>query len=220
MVSSNLRTWFDRFTKAIKRFGYSLCQSDHTLFVKHSTKGRIVIITVYVDDIILTGDHVEKIGKLKSFLSHEFEIKDLGNLKYFLMMEIVRSKMGIVVSQHKYILDLLKETRMLGCKPTNTPMDYTTKLGMVKGSAPVDKGRYQRLVEKLVYLSHTRLDITFSVNIISQFMNNPVKEHMKMVYHILRYLKITPRKGVYFKRTQKRNIEIFSNANWVSSIID
>ena len=67
MVSSNLRTWFDCFTKAIKRFGYSLCQSDHTLFVKHSTKGRIVIITVYVDDIILTGDHVEKNRQAQEF---------------------------------------------------------------------------------------------------------------------------------------------------------
>ena len=66
--------------------------------------------------------------------------------------------MGIAVSQHKYALDLLKETRMLGCKPTNTPMNYTTKLG----SALVDKGRYQRLVGKLISLTHTRPDIGFS----------------------------------------------------------
>ena len=70
--------------------------------------------------------------------------------------------MGIAVSQHKYVLDLLKETRMLGCKPTNTPMNYTTKLGTVKGSALVDKGRYQRLVGKLISLTHTRPDIGFS----------------------------------------------------------
>ena len=80
-----------------------------------------------MDDIILTGDHVETC-KLKCFLTHEFEIKDLGNLKYFLGMEIARSKMGIAISQHKYVLDLLKQTMMLGCKPIDTPMDYTTKL--------------------------------------------------------------------------------------------
>ena len=83
------RAWFDRFTKAVKRFGYSQCQSDHTLFVKLNVEGRISIIIVYVDDIILTEDHVEEICKLKSFLAHEFEIKDLGNLKYFPKMEIV-----------------------------------------------------------------------------------------------------------------------------------
>ena len=82
--------------------------------------------------------------------------KDLRNVKYFLGMEIARSNMGITVSQRKYVLDLLKDTRMLGCKSIDTPMDYTIKLGTIKGSALVDKGRYQRLVGKLIYLSHTR----------------------------------------------------------------
>ena len=149
----------------------------------------------------MIGDHVEEIGKLKSFLTHEFEIKDLGNLKYFLGMEIARSKIGVVVFQRKYVLDLLKETGMLGCKPANIPMDYTTKIGTIEGSAPIDRGRFQRLVGKLIYLSHTRLKIAFSISVVSQFMNNPIKEHMKVVYHILRYLKMTPGKGLYLKRT-------------------
>ena len=96
----------------------------HTLFVKHIVERRITIIIVYVDDIILTRDIEEEIGKFKSFLGHEFEIKDLGNFKYFLRMEIARSKMGIVVSPHKYVLNLLKETSMLGCKPADIPIDY------------------------------------------------------------------------------------------------
>ena len=166
-----------------------------------------------MDDIILTGDHVEETGNLKCFLTHEFEIKDLGNLKYFLGMEIARSKMGIAISQHKYVLDLLKQTMMLGCKPIDTPMDYTTKLGTIKGSALMDKGRYQRHVGQLIYLSHTRPDILFLVRIVSQFMNNPNEEHMKVAYRILRCLKMTPRKGLYFKRTQKRNMEIFSDVD-------
>ena len=183
-------------------------------------KGRTAIIIVYMEYIILIGDYVEEIGKLKSFLLYEFEIKDLGNLKYFLGMKIARSKMRIIVSKRKYVLDLLKKTGMLVCKLADTPMNYTTKLGIVKRSALVDKGRYQRLVEKLIYLSYTRLDITFLVNIVSQFMNNPTEEHMKAAYRILSYLKMNPRKGLYFKRTQKRNIEFFSNADWVGSIID
>ena len=148
------RAWFDCFTKAIKRFGYSQCQSNHTLFVKHTTEGRTVIIIIYVDDIILIGDHEEEIGKLNSFLAHEFEIKDLGNLKKFLRMEIPRSKMGIAVSQHKHILVLLKETRMLDCKPTDTSMDYITKLGTVKGITLANKGRYQRHGEIHLSLSN------------------------------------------------------------------
>ena len=93
------RAWFDRFTKAVKRYGYSQCQSGHTMFVKHSLEGKMATIIVYVDDIILTGDHEEELCKLKNFLAKENELKDLGNLKYFLGIEIARSKKGIVVSQ-------------------------------------------------------------------------------------------------------------------------
>ncbi|RVW43051.1 Retrovirus-related Pol polyprotein from transposon RE1 [Vitis vinifera] len=159
------RAWFERFTKVVKGYGFVQCQSDHTLFVKHFPEGKLAIIIVYVDDRILTGDHEEKIDLLKKLLTKEFEIKDLGNLKYFLGMEIARSKKGIAVSQRKYVLDLLNETGMLGCKPAETPMDTTVKLEESDGSAPVDKGRYQRLVGKLIYLSHTRPDIGFSVSV-------------------------------------------------------
>ncbi|RVW73200.1 Retrovirus-related Pol polyprotein from transposon RE1 [Vitis vinifera] len=148
----------------------------------------------------------------------EFEIKDLGNLKYFLGMEIARSKKGIAVSQRKYVMDLLNETGMLGCKPAKTPMDTTVKLEESDGSAPVDKGRYQRLVGKLIYLSHTRPDIGFSVSVVSQFMNNPTEKHMTVVIRILRYLKMTPGKGLFFQRTTKKEIEIFSDADWAGSL--
>ncbi|RVW37975.1 Retrovirus-related Pol polyprotein from transposon TNT 1-94 [Vitis vinifera] len=131
------RAWFERFTKVVKGYGFVQCQSDHTLFVKHFPEGKL-----------------------------EFEIKDLGNLKYFLGMEIARSK---------------KET----------PMDTTVKLEESDGSAPVDKGRYQRLVGKLIYLSHTRPDIGFSVSV-----------------------------GLFFQRTTKKEIEIFSDADWAGSVTD
>ncbi|RVW52456.1 Retrovirus-related Pol polyprotein from transposon RE1 [Vitis vinifera] len=192
------RAWFERFTKVVKGYGFVQCQSNHTLFVKHFPEGKLAIIIVYVDDIILTGDHEEKIDLLKKLLTKEFEIKDLGNLKYFLGMEIARSKKGIAVSQRKYVLDLLNETGMLGCKPAETPMDTTVKLEESDGSAPVDKGRYQRLVGKLIYLSHTRPDIGFFVSVVSQFMNNPTEKHMTAVIRILRYLKMTPGKGLLF----------------------
>ncbi|RVW35073.1 Retrovirus-related Pol polyprotein from transposon TNT 1-94 [Vitis vinifera] len=214
------RAWFERFTKVVKGYRFVQCQSDHTLFVKHFPEGKLAIIIVYVDDIILTGDHEEKIDLLKKLLTKEFEIKDLGNLKYFLGMEIARSKKGIAVSQRKYVLDLLNETGMLGCKPTETPMDTTVKLEESDGSAPVDKGRYQRLVGKLIYLSHTRPDIGFSVSVVSQFMNNPTEKHMTTVIRILRYLKMTPGKGLFFQRTTKKEIEIFSDPDWAGSVTD
>lgn len=86
------RTWFDRFTKAMKHVSYEQCQSDHTLFVKHCTSGKKTVLIIYVDDIILTEDHIEEIQKLKAFLATKFEIKDLEILRYFLEMEFARSK--------------------------------------------------------------------------------------------------------------------------------
>ncbi|RVX10878.1 Retrovirus-related Pol polyprotein from transposon TNT 1-94 [Vitis vinifera] len=177
------------------QLGYKQGQADHTLFVKKSHAGKMAILIVYVNDIILSGNDMEELQNLKKYLLEEFEVKDLGNLKYFLGMEVARSRKGIVVSQRKYILDLLKETFMLGCKPIDTPMDSQKKLGIEKESTPVDRGRYQRLVGRLIYLSHTRPDIGFAVSAVSQFMHIPTEEHMEAVYRILRYLKMIPRKG-------------------------
>ena len=98
--------------------------------------------------------------------------------------------MGITVAKRKYVLDLLKETRMLSCKLTNMLMDYTTKLGIVEGSALIDKGKYQRLIGKLIYLSHTKPNIVFSISVVRRLMNSATEEHMKIMYHILRYLKM------------------------------
>ena len=96
-----------------------------------------------MDDIILTKNDYVKMVELKKRLVVEFKVKDLRSLKYFLGMEVARNKSGILVSQRKYILDLLKETGMLGCKPINTPMDPLKKIGESKKITPIDTGRYQ-----------------------------------------------------------------------------
>ncbi|KAH9722152.1 retrovirus-related pol polyprotein from transposon RE1 [Citrus sinensis] len=125
------RAWFEKFTTAVNRQGYRQSQADHTMFTRVSAKGKITVLIVYVDDIILTRDDLVEMDRLKQSLATDFEIKDLGALKYFLGMEVARSKKGIVVSQRKYILDLLKETGISGCKPIDTPMKYNLKLGSV-----------------------------------------------------------------------------------------
>ena len=94
---------------------------------------------------------------------------------------MARSKRGIVVSQRKYILDMLVETGMSWCKPSDTPIEMGTKLGDVKDGVPVDTWRYQRLVGKLIYLSHTRPGIAFAVSMVSQFMHSPCEEHLEAV---------------------------------------
>ncbi|KAL0553695.1 hypothetical protein IC582_007597 [Cucumis melo] len=185
-LKQSLRAWFDRFTTFVKSQGYSQGHSDHTLFTKASKTGKIAILIVYVDDIVLTGDDQTKISQLKQRMGDEFEIKDLENLKYFLGMEVARSKEGISVSQRKYTLDLLTETGMLGCRPADTPIEFNCKLGNSDDQVPVDKEQYQRLVGKLIYLSHTLSDISFAVSVVSQFMQAPYEKHMEAVNRILR----------------------------------
>lgn len=109
---------------------------------------------------------------------------------------------------------------MLGSEPTNTPMASSCKVGMTEESSLVDEGRYQRVVEKLIYLSHTKPNIGFSISVVSQFMNNLIEEHLEAVYQNLRYLKMILGKGLYFRKGTNKGIEIFSNANWAGSIID
>ena len=116
-------------------------------------------------------------------------------------MEIARSKKGI--------------SGMLGCKPSDTPIDPYNKPRKEDKGSPTDRGRYQRLVGKLIYLSHTRPDIAFAVSMVSQYMQSPYEIHMEVVYQILRYLKMTPGKGLYFKKNHSRLIEAFTNVGSV-----
>ncbi|XP_034224126.1 uncharacterized mitochondrial protein AtMg00810-like [Prunus dulcis] len=142
----------------MKNFGYKQSNSDHILFVKRDGR-RLTALIVYVDDIVVTGNDTKEQLKLQTYLSQEFEMKDLGDLKYFLRIEVVRSKIGIFMSQRKYVMDLLTETGMLGCKPADTLIEINHKLCEDIDQEPTNKEQYQRLVGRLIYLTHTRPDI-------------------------------------------------------------
>ena len=157
---------------------------------------------------------------MKSSLAKEFEIKDLGPVKYFLGMKVAHSQKGLVVNQRKYFFDLLKETGMSGCRPVDTSIDSNVKLGDREKDEVVDTLRYQRLVGKLIYLSHTRPDIAFTVSRVSQFMHSPRKVYLDAAYKILRYLKSSLGKGLFFQKYSQRNIEAFTDADWVGSSTD
>ena len=117
--------------------------------------------------MIITGNNEEESRNLKEKLIKEFEMKDLGNLKYFLGIEVFRSKRGIFINQKKYILDLLAEVGMIDCKPAETPIVTNHRLQKPPGEDSTDKEKYQKLVGKLIYLSHTRPDISYAVGVVS-----------------------------------------------------
>ena len=115
------QVWFGRFSLAMKKYGFKQSNSDHTLFIKHKV-GKVTMLLVYVDDMIITGNDDEEITKLQKELATEFEMKNLGGLKYFLGIEVSRSKQGIFLSQRKYVLDILTKVGMLECKLVDTPI--------------------------------------------------------------------------------------------------
>ncbi|RVW68794.1 Retrovirus-related Pol polyprotein from transposon RE1 [Vitis vinifera] len=219
-LKQSLRAWFGRFTKSMRAFGYRQSNSDHTLFLKKQ-HGKITTLIVYVDDMVVTGNDPEERKALQNYLSREFEMKDLGPLKYFLGIEVSRSSEGIFLSQRKYAFDLLQETGMLGCQPVNTPIEEGLKLCVEPNQVSTDKGRYQRLVGRLMYLAHTRPDLAYALSVVSQYMHNPGEQHMNAIMHILRYLKNAPGKGILFaKNVNHQSIEVYTDADWAGAVDD
>nr|XP_027118139.1 uncharacterized protein LOC113735320 [Coffea arabica] len=192
-------------------------KSDHSVFYKQSEAG-IILLVVYMDDIVITGNDAAGISSLKTFLHSQFQTKDLGLLKYFLGIEVAKSRMGIFLFQRKYVLDLQSETGKLGAKPASTPM--IPNLQLTKGELLEDLGRYRRLVGKLNYLTVTRPDIAYSVSVVSQYMSNPTVNHWVVVEQILCYLKGAPGRGILYKNHSHTRIECFSDADWAGSKAD
>ena len=171
--------WFGKFSQVIKKFDMQKSKFDHPVFYRNFEVG-IILLVVYVDDIVITGIDMTGISLLKSFLHSQFHSKDLGMLKYFLGVEVMRSKHGIFLSQRKYVLDLLSETGKLGPKPCSSPMAQSLHLTR-EGKLFRDPERYRRLISKLNYLTVTHLDIAHSVSVVSQYMSSPTVNHWAVV---------------------------------------
>ena len=150
-------------------------KSDHLVFYMNSSSS-IILLVVYVDDIVITGSDSKGISSLKSLLQSQFHTKDLGMLRYFLGIKVMRSKYRIFLFQRKYVLDLLSETGKLGVKPCSFPMVPSVHLTR-EGKPFEDPKRYRRLVGKLNYLTVTRPNISHSVSVVSQYMSSPIVDH-------------------------------------------
>jgi hypothetical protein len=212
------RAWFGRFRKEICSLGYQQSNADHTLFFKHHHY-KITILIVYVDDIVITGDDAEEISYLKKMMAKIFEVKDLGYLHYFLGIEVAYGAQGIYLSQRKYVLDLLNETGMLGCKQAATPIERNHRT-LADSGDPVDKYQYQRLVGRLIYLSHTRPDIAYAVSVVSRYMHDPRSGHLEVVNRILRYLKGCLGKGILFSNHGHLKVHGYTDADWAGCLDD
>ena len=208
------RQWHSKLTSALLANGFTQSQADHSMFIKQTDRGFITLL-VYVDDVLLASDNMEMINSTKEYLHDSFKIKDLGPTKYFLGLELARSSSGIILSQRKYTLDLLKEAGFLHSKPLSTPMAPNTRL-TIDGEPFTDIHAYRCLIRKLLYLTTTRPDISFVVQQLSQFLDKPTTEHMKATHRILRYLKNSLSQGIFFRSNSSPQLRAFSDSDWAT----
>ena len=143
--------------------GYTASPYDSALFLRHTDKG-IILLLLYVDDMIITGDDLSGIQELKDFLSQQFKMKNLGHLSYFLGLEITHSADGLYITQAKYASDFLSRARLTDSKTVDTPVELNAHL-TPSGRKPLSNpSLYKRLVGSLVYLTVTRPDISYAVH--------------------------------------------------------
>ncbi|XP_019455108.1 PREDICTED: uncharacterized protein LOC109356230 [Lupinus angustifolius] len=158
---------------------------------------------------------MNEINNIKSILNAKFSINDLGPLKYFLGIEIARSRKGILLYQRKYALDILQETGMITSKSCSTPMEYGKRLISLESGTPLtNPSIYRRLMSKLLYLAHTIPDISFSVGHLSQFLSKPTDKHFEGANRILRYIKGSISVGVFFPTYCDFKIKGYTDSDW------
>ncbi|XP_061943828.1 uncharacterized protein LOC133668098 [Populus nigra] len=171
------RQWNAKLTSCLLDFGFSQSKADYSLFTM-STSTSFTALLVYVDDIILASSSMDNITIVKDCLHDRFKIKDLGALRFFLGIEVARSPTGIHICQQKYALDILADSGILGCKPVKISMEQNSRLCKDEGDYLDDPSIYRRLIGRLLYLTITRPDISYPIQILSQFMDKPSKTHL------------------------------------------
>ena len=212
------RAWNKRIDKFFEGIGFMKCISEHGVYVKN-TEGSKIIICLYVDDLLITGSNEECIESCKAELMKEFEMNDLGKLSYFLGIEFTQTKYGVIMHQTKYTRDLLKKFSMEQSNSAITPAETGMKLEHNPDEEGVDLAVYRSIVGSLTYLCNTRPDLSFSVGVVSRYMQDPKVSHLLAVKRIMRYLHETEQFGVLLSKGNEELVG-YSDADWCGDITD
>lgn len=184
------RAWYNRFDTFLLSQGLHKSSADQNLY-SHIANDKVTLLLLYVDDVYITGNNPGHITLLHTAVTREFDISDLGQLSFSLRIEFLFQPSGILFTQRQYIQDMLLEFGLAECRRVATPMLDKHKLEPEMDSPPSDPVLYQRMVGKLIFLTHTRPDISFAIGILSRFMTKPLKIHAQAVKHLYWYLRGT-----------------------------
>lgn len=214
------RAWFSRIEAHFLKEGFQRCPSEQTLFVKLCKEGKILIVSVYVDDLIFTGDGESMMHEFKSSMMREFDMTDLGKMRFFLGIEVLQNSDGIYICQKKYALDVLKRFGMEESNSVKSPIVPGFKISRDEDGTKVDATFYKQVVGSLMYLTTTRPDLMFTVSLISRFMAQPTKLHMQAVKRALRYLKGTVGLGIFYKKGGNQKLLAYTDSDYAGDMDD
>lgn len=178
-----------------------------------------MLVCIYVDDV-LTWAHFQLFKDFQASMKNKFEMSDLGMLSYFLGLEVKQGHDGIFITQRKYIMDVLKSYNMTRCKTVSTRMNSNERLITRDSSEAMDAKVFRCFVRKLMYVTHTCLDISFVVEILSRFMNRPSKHHFGAGKCMLRYLPGSLQHGLLYTHTKECKLEGYIDNDWGGSLED
>ncbi|XP_042983299.1 uncharacterized protein LOC122312702, partial [Carya illinoinensis] len=213
------RAWYERLSGFLIEKGFSRGKIDTTLFIKYENDD-ILLIQIYVDDIIFGATNENMCQVFAKTMQEEFEMSMMGELTFFLGLQIKQAKSGTFINQSKYIKELLKKFGMENAKEIGTPMSPSTKLDKDESGKPVDSKIYRGMIGSLLYLTASRPDIMFSVCLCARFQSSPKESHLIAVKRILRYLSGTINLGLWYPKHTSFDLISYTDADYAGCKID
>ncbi|WVZ63587.1 LOW QUALITY PROTEIN: hypothetical protein U9M48_013210 [Paspalum notatum var. saurae] len=210
------RAWYERLWKFLVDQGFQMGSVDKTLFLLKHGKD-LLIVQIYMDDIIFGGSSHALCSKFFEQMSREFEMSMMGELQFFLGLQIRQTPQGTFVHQSKYMRDLLRKFEMAYALPQMTPMSTSTALDADEDGKEVDQKVYRGMIGSLLYLTPTRPDIQFVVDLCARV---PRESHRTAVKRILRYIKFTPEFGLWYYADSSLSLLGFSDSDHAGCRID
>jgi Reverse transcriptase (RNA-dependent DNA polymerase) len=207
------RAWYQKLSEFLLQLGFTTSSVDPSLFL-YRKNNHLAFLLVYVDDIILTGNNATLLQHFISILDRQFTIKDLGQLSFFLGIEVYTDDTRLTLTQTRYIHSILDRAKMAAAKPISTPMVVSPSLSKHAGEPIYDPYLFRSIIGALQYVTITRPDIAFAVNRVSQFMHCPTSLHWSAVKRILRYLQGTSDQGIKFRPSNDLTLHAYSDSDW------
>ncbi|KAL4376745.1 hypothetical protein GQ457_02G023970 [Hibiscus cannabinus] len=213
------RAWYNKIDNHLLSLGFERSQSETTIYVKRHGND-VLIVSLYVDDLLLVGNDAQMLQQFKQEMMKVFEMTDLGLMSFFLGMENKQAEHEVFIFQKKYAKEILKKFKLEECKEVRTPMNQKEKLCKEDGADKVDEAYCRSLIGYLMYLTTTRHDILNAVSILSRFMHCASERHLRAAKRVVRYIKGTSNFGVKFTRNKEFKLVGFSDSDWGGFIDD